>query len=564
MSSVDPQLLYFCSRLSGYSTNNFRLETVNKGEAVPNSIVTLDLPANSLVDLRSLVLHMNVEISATAGDGIRLPPLRELVERVEVSMGGIVLSQGANGINTFTALRDSVMQKDVTYTPLNHDSIVRNVTPDGRLIRTTDNELYVPNGKTLFALRLADIPGFLETFEPRILDTSLVPDCRLRLYMASSTALCVGKVMDPAVTDLGNKFKDALQLPSGTNFGIPAARGYYDTHTHTVNVWSRPGNDPNASATRTAMPQTYIYSGPYIETTDIANNVSYKCTDLHATVECLSYADTSYESVVSQTLSRNGFLEGVYKNYHMFSDTHGGTTRFSLATQSLDRVWVAWRTGDFDKLSPVIAEQFGSKISAQCMSSLKLPMVMGATDNATIKEDGLNNVAEKIAHDGAKDLTALALQEQTSFKTRATNFLMPQNAKYHVLDSTAPKKSLEQNPLPFTMQLSINGAMVPQYNATPSELLAITINSLPHPELAKPQTMASYLQNNFVQCVRLNQRGSEDSRLISGLDTRATNLAAFVKTVGQKIAATSSNCLVYCETTSSLRIGAGRAIEVIL
>lgn len=562
MSSVDPQLLYFCSRLSGYSTNNFRLETVNKGEAVPNSIVTLDLPANSLVDLRSLVLHMNVEISATEGAGIRLPPLRELVERVEVSMGGIVLSQGANGINTFTALRDSVMQKDVTYTPLNHDCIVRNVTPDGRLIKTDDNEVYVPNGKTLFALRLADIPGFLETFEPRILDTSLVPDCRLRLYMASSTALCVGKVIDP---DQGAMFKDPLQLPDLTNFGIPAARGYYDNNEKSVFVWSRPTYNPeeHTPATQIPLPASYIYSGPFIETIDIANNVSYKCTDLHATVECLSYADTSYESVVSQTLSRNGFLEGVYKNYHMFSDTHGGTTRFSLATQSLDRVWVAWRTGDFDKLSPVIAEQFGSKISAQCMTSLKLPMTVNVTgDNKITDPNGVNNAAGDIAN--TQKIPELALQEQTSFKTRATNFLMPQSAKYHVLDSTAPKKSLEQNPLPFTMQLSINGAMVPQYNATPSELLAMTINSLPHPELAKPQTMASYLQNNFVQCVRLNQRGSEDSRLISGLDTRATNLAAFVKTVGQKIAATSSNCLVYCETTSSLRIGAGRAIEVIL
>ena len=75
-----------------------------------------------------------------------------------------------------------------------------------------------------------------------------------------------------------------------------------------------------------------------------------------------------------------------------------------------------------------------------------------------------------------------------------------------------------------------------------------------------PQAQTNYRHGNCVQCFRLNMPDSELSRTLSGLDTRAVNLAGYVKTSNVK----TSICNVFCECTSTLRIGAGRAIELIV
>ena len=64
----------------------------------------------------------------------------------------------------------------------------------------------------------------------------------------------------------------------------------------------------------------------------------------------------------------------------------------------------------------------------------------------------------------------------------------------------------------------------------------------------------------FVQCVRLNMPDSEFSRTISGLDTRSVSLNAYLT------APHTNNPVVniFCECTSTLRVGAGRQLEIIV
>ena len=83
-------------------------------------------------------------------------------------------------------------------------------------------------------------------------------------------------------------------------------------------------------------------------------------------------------------------------------------------------------------------------------------------------------------------------------------------------------------------------------------------------------TNEQYRFTNFVQCVRLNMPDSEFSRQISGLDTRSVSLNGLVLTTGtlkeDGPGGTDGqpNLMIFAECTSTLRVGAGRQMEVII
>ena len=76
-------------------------------------------------------------------------------------------------------------------------------------------------------------------------------------------------------------------------------------------------------------------------------------------------------------------------------------------------------------------------------------------------------------------------------------------------------------------------------------------------------TKEQYRDSYFVQCQRLNMPDSEHSRTISGLDTRSVSLNAYVNTTGTRTEE-NPNLMIFAECTSSLRIGAGRQLEVVI
>jgi hypothetical protein len=51
--------------------------------------------------------------------------------------------------------------------------------------------------------------------------------------------------------------------------------------------------------------------------------------------------------MVSAMIAQKGYLEIPFKQYVGFSNTHSGSTRFTVATQSLDRIWFAFRNDNF-------------------------------------------------------------------------------------------------------------------------------------------------------------------------------------------------------------------------
>jgi hypothetical protein len=115
-----------------------------------------------------------------------------------------------------------------------------------------------------------------------------------------------------------------------------------------------------------------------------------------------------------------------------------------------------------------------------------------------------------------------------------------------------------------TFQLTLNGTQFPQFPSSADGWLAITENSLPpgH-KLRSDLFRAEYMDQCAVLCARLNAPGAETVRSISGLDTRGVSLTGQLTTQNDSSGGTHQ-CMIFSECTSTLRIGPGRVVEVIM
>ena len=98
MSNYPRSLQYFLNRLSGWTSNQVRLNVAGSTSAAASSMIEVSLPANTLCDLRSLAMQFDATFnSATAADTFvpRYFP-NVMIRRAEWSVNGITLSQSSN------------------------------------------------------------------------------------------------------------------------------------------------------------------------------------------------------------------------------------------------------------------------------------------------------------------------------------------------------------------------------------------------------------------------------------------------------------------------------------
>jgi len=478
MSALSPELMYFASRMSGFSTNVFKLETNNQSTATSNSIVAFDLPANSIINLRSFKMFFKANANKIASAGGRLPPVKDLIERVEVAMGGVVLSQGTNFTNVLCEAKKA-LHDDYTDACLGHPEYIRATS----YVNPADTYTTTGNENDAFTNYCVDEwEGFLGTADPMLFDTSIVPNIRIRLYMATDNVL--SNVAGVTLGTASGSFADSAGVNLTSGAPLPDA--------------------PNAT-----LPK-------------------YELTDIHATIECVSLADMTYENVLSSQLSQ-GELEVPYKAYYTFVDTHSATSKFSVSASSLDRIWLAWRGTDYNTVSNPITVQ-GHK-------------VQGAFVDVTAGAGTTTLDVGKPTYDVGGVLDT----NNEKYKGRYFNFSQP------VLWAVPATE--------WKAQIQLNGAFMPQFSANIEELYGITRNSLEMPHKARQMTLDQYRKNYCVQCFRLNMPNSEFSRTLSGVDSRATNLAGIVRTEGT---VNNANLMIFCETTEILKIAPGRSISVVV
>ena len=459
--------MFGLQRVQGNSTNTFLIPPNGADSAAPNGIVNFHLPASAIVDSKRVMLHLDATTSGTNA-GARLPPIQSLISRVTVSIGGVQVSSGHSYYNAMLAAKQAIVKNKIDSVS-GHLHFARDITPvTNTAITGTNNEVYTP-GQRLFSVPLLDN---LE-LQPQYLDTSLVGTVEVSIQFADNSVLS----SVAGVTLPGDRANDASERT--TNFDV-----------------------------------------------DGAGNASYSVSNLRLSVPVVAFAGSFYDEMIQSRLSSQGFIEYQFKNVFASQHNHNTSTRVSVSTQSLDRIWTAFRATGFATQGAPVPVTGGKQALNKGLASAAATIVnsLGADPGRSVFPNG-----------------------EERYVSKAFNFTEP---------LAAGKASA-------MLQLQVNGVNMPQSAVTSAEAYAITkanvLGGSYHCE--DKMSLSQYRDNFYVQCLaRLNISDGEYERNLSGLDARGGSSDITVTTSNTD----TSDLLIFLECSSTMRVGSGRAIEVVV
>jgi len=237
----------------------------------------------------------------------------------------------------------------------------------------------------------------------------------------------------------------------------------------------------------------------------------YELSNISLQIEVLGFASSVIDELTEQRISSVGYVSLPFKNYFSHTSQHQNVSRFNVNTASLDRMWIVWRATTYsEKAAPKIVE--GYKIGSGT---------------------------------GTPRYDAGGVLDTNKEKYISKYFQMSQ-----VPDTSGS---------PITFSLQVNGASIPSFKCTTTEMYSITKNSLDLYHTNTTMSLDQYRKDFFVQCMRFCLPESDLSRMATGLDSRSTSANFTVETSGID----SCNLTVYFECSSELRIGSGKAIEIV-
>ena len=459
--------MFGLQRVQGVSTNTFLLPPNGSDSAAPNGIVIFHLPASAIVDSKRVMLHLDATTSGTNA-GARLPSIQSLISRVTVSIGGVQVSSGHSYHNAMLAAKQAIMKNKIDSVS-GHKDFARDISPvDGSALATTGNEVFTP-GQRLFAVPLLD---HLE-LQPQYLDTSLV-----------------------GTVEVSIQFADTSVLSSVAGVTLP-------------------GSEVDAGAVRTT---NFDLDG--------AGNASYSVSNLRLSVPVVAFAGSFYDEMIQSRLSSQQFIEYQFKNIFASQHSHNTSTTVSVSTQSLDRIWTAFRATGFATQGAPVPVTGGKQALNKGLATAEATVVntLGVDPGKSIFPNG-----------------------EEKYNPKAFNFAEP---------LTAGKASV-------LLQLQVNGVNMPQSACTSAEAYAITkanvLGGSYHCE--DRMALSQYRDNYYVQCLaRLNLSDGEYERILSGCDFRGSSGSVTLTTSNTD----TSDLLIFLECSSTMRVGSGRAIEVVV
>ena len=241
----------------------------------------------------------------------------------------------------------------------------------------------------------------------------------------------------------------------------------------------------------------------------------FKLKSVYFTVNTLS-VDGVYEQLIEGKIKRDGYIEIPYKNYFSSFANHGSNTRFSNSSQSIDKIYTVLR----DSSTSTGYQTIGEAVTVAGMGPLEL--------------DEMGNQA--FPHKLARYLN-FAARETTSASGAATTTFTPIVTEW---------------------QYQINNVMYPQYRAKPLDAYRCLEMAADKKTLEIPSTR-QFLDHYAIFPVTLcadNEIGH-----INGFDSRNTNSIMEFQT---NSVPDNRESFVLVETTATLKIGAGKAMEIVL
>ena len=187
---------YFVRKLAAHTTNIYKLEPNgtpgSKDSGLGSgSIITFELPSNTLLDFSSIQLWFNAK---TTGANSRLPNnISSLIERYSLECGGQTIAQGFSGYNLVKNVKDYLTKEQVGsgyHKPFGHYRMSRAIySVNGGPITAADPQDYSSDNSVETPFCIDEWVGFLGECKPSIIDTSLLGSLTLKFYLAGDSVL---------------------------------------------------------------------------------------------------------------------------------------------------------------------------------------------------------------------------------------------------------------------------------------------------------------------------------------------------------------------------------------
>ena len=268
-----------------------------------------------------------------------------------------------------------------------------------------------------------------------------------------------------------------------------------------------------------------------------ADNASFEIIRPTMFVNMYSLASGSYAQAVRSKMADVGYLSLCYENTHVFNQSWTGSSRFSLSAQSLKRLTAVFRR----------------KTAVSALEGA-VPIVGGAT----------SAVASKGAVYGMYGSSQANGQGISEYQTAGEQYSLPTAQPAHNASKEDGTCFHYDTAGGVNLNWKIQSAQVPNYFATVAEQAELTKHAYNVEEFGKARLMAQYLYNFHTFAIPLGLPETPfDKKMISGLNTNSTNAFISLESAGSNRDVSNYDCYVLACTDVILRIGQGKATEVI-
>lgn len=297
--SLPSNVSFMMQSLANYSRNVIRMEpnAANTLSTVGNSMVSVNLATNSVVNLKSFCMHADCStegIPASAGATYSevyalLTSIPDALHRISWQAGGMSLTNSTGNYNVIKRMKDNVemgIQKFMSDSRVSSRAAIEKYSE--LRAQTAGTQENTKQGQAAH-LTCSHWLGFTEA-APQYLPTSILPELRFTAQMSSETGFIPMQFRDTALGD---------RTPKEANANYPATKPKY-----------------------------------------IMNNIYF-------TIEVISLNGVLQE-LAAQRLAEAGSIRIPYKEFQIFSNSNdgaAGSCRGSISTQSLDRVYSFMRSG---------------------------------------------------------------------------------------------------------------------------------------------------------------------------------------------------------------------------
>ena len=262
---------------------------------------------------------------------------------------------------------------------------------------------------------------------------------------------------------------------------------------------------------------------------------------------CYSMLSAGYANSLRQRIADVGSLTFMYKQALAFQTSWNGSNRFSVAANSIDKISAVWR------------------IKKNSTSGLGFVPVAGRCAGTIIADCGGDGTTGANAQNNTGERHYQATCNQMSIPLSTPTPDDPTGTRAAGLDASGVFLDYSTQADPLDFQFSINSAKYPQYQMGVGECYAMTCHANNVSTLPNCKSVQEYMGNKFIVAVPLNLPTYKyDKPAVTGLSTLGSNSFFEVQSIGTGNDATNFDSIVFVHTTSLLKVGSGKQLEIIL